>query len=320
MNNPLRDSHIVLGVTGSIACYKAADIASKLTQEGAHVDVILTQGAGNFITPLTFRSLTHRPVVTDMFDTQSELAVEHVALAHRADLILVAPATAHCMAKLAHGMADDPLTTTVLASSAPLVVAPAMDGHMYDSPATQENIAKLRDRGAFIIGPAAGRLASGLTLIAAAWYLSRIPAGIRVPTTPLAAGLLSGSGACTAVSGAYAMLMAVVVRDVADSGALAAAAVSLEATARLRPLFGALGFALAGGALIVMAPSQWRLEGAWKRLAPASAVLGIAMQFIWIDAATVLHAVTGVAFTLWLVTVGVLLWKGQAESRESDSA
>ena len=139
MNNPLGDSNIVLGVTGSIACYKAADLASKLAQEGAHVDVILSQGAANFITPLTFRSLTHRPVITDMFDTQSELAVEHVALAHRADLILVAPATVHCIAKLAHGMADDALTTTILASSAPLVIAPAMDGHMYDNPATQEN-------------------------------------------------------------------------------------------------------------------------------------------------------------------------------------
>ena len=158
MNNPLRDSNLVLGVTGSIACYKAADLASKLAQEGAHVDVILSQGAVNFITPLTFRSLTHRPVITDMFDTQSELAVEHVALAHRADLILVAPATVHCIAKLAHGMADDALTTTILASSAPLVIAPAMDGHMYDNPATQENLDKLRERGAFIIGPAAGRL------------------------------------------------------------------------------------------------------------------------------------------------------------------
>ena len=163
MNNPLRDSNIVLGVTGSIACYKAADLASKLVQEGAHVDVVLSQGAANFITPLTFRSLTHRPVITDMFDTQSELAVEHVALAHRADLILVAPATVHCIAKLAHGMADDALSTTVLASSAPLVIAPAMDGHMYDNPATQENLDKLRERGAFVIGPAAGRLASGLS-------------------------------------------------------------------------------------------------------------------------------------------------------------
>ncbi|MBF8267649.1 MAG: coaBC [Dehalococcoidia bacterium] len=162
MPSPLSGSSVILGVTGSIACYKAADLASKLTQEGAHVDVILTQGASNFITPLTFRSLTHRPVVGDLFDPQSELAVEHVALAQRADIIIVAPATAHVLAKLAHGMADDALTATILASSAPLAVAPAMDGHMYTNPATQENLSKLRERGVTIIGPAEGYLASGL--------------------------------------------------------------------------------------------------------------------------------------------------------------
>ena len=162
----------------------------------------------------------------------------------------------------------------------------------------------------------AGRFVSGLTLIAAAWYLPRIGAGPSRPATPLAAGLLSASGACTAVSGAYAVLMAVAVRDVADGGALAAAAGALEVTARLRPLFGSMGFVLAGWALIVMAPRQWRLGGAWKRLAPASAVLGSAMQFVWLDAATVVHAVTGIAFTLWLVAAGGLLWAGRIESPE----
>ena len=139
MNSPLVDARVVLGVTGSIACYKAADLASKLMQEGARVDVILTRGASNFVTPLTFRSLTHRPVVTDLFDADSEQAVNHVAMAHEADVVLVAPATAHVLAKLAHGFADDALTTTALASAAPLVVAPAMDGYMFDNPATQEN-------------------------------------------------------------------------------------------------------------------------------------------------------------------------------------
>jgi phosphopantothenoylcysteine decarboxylase/phosphopantothenate--cysteine ligase len=162
MISPLSGSKVVLGVTGSIACYKAADLASKLTQEGAQVDVILTQGASNFITPLTFRSLTHRPVITDLFDVQSEQAVAHVAMAQSADVIVVAPATAHLIAKLAHGLADDALTTTILASSAPIAVAPAMDGYMFDNPATQENLAKLRERGVTIIGPAEGHLASGL--------------------------------------------------------------------------------------------------------------------------------------------------------------
>ena len=98
MINPLSGSKVILGVTGSIACYKAADLASKLTQEGAQVDVILTQGASNFITPLTFRSLTHRPVMTDLFDVQSEQAVAHVAMAQSADVVVVAPATAHFIA------------------------------------------------------------------------------------------------------------------------------------------------------------------------------------------------------------------------------
>ena len=163
MNSPLVSARVILGVTGSIACYKAADLASKLTQEGAQVDVILSQGAANFITPLTFRSLTHRPVVTDLFDADSEQAVNHVAMAHSADVVLVAPATAHLIAKLAHGMADDALTTTALASPAPIAVAPAMDGYMFDNPATQENLEILRRRGVAIIGPAEGHLASGLT-------------------------------------------------------------------------------------------------------------------------------------------------------------
>ena len=162
MDNPLSGANIVLGVTGSIACYKSADLASKLVQQGAAVDVILTDGASNFITPLTFRSLTHRPVVTDMFDTNSELAVEHVALAKRADLIVVAPATANFLAKIANGLADDALSATILASAAPVAVAPAMDGHMYENAATQENLSKLQSRGVAVIGPADGYLASGL--------------------------------------------------------------------------------------------------------------------------------------------------------------
>ena len=161
--SPFTDRNIVLGVTGSIACYKALDLASKLKQAGALVDTVLSYGATNFVDPLSFRAITHRDVVTDGFDPQSEFGMDHVALARRADLIVIAPATVHCIAKLAAGLADDPLTTTVIASSAPLLIAPAMDANMYDHPATQENLAKLRDRGVIIAGPASGRLASGLT-------------------------------------------------------------------------------------------------------------------------------------------------------------
>lgn len=162
MTGPLVDKHIVLGVTGSIACYKAVDLASKLTQAGALVDAIMSYGATQFVTPLAFRSITHRPVVSNTFDPDSEFANEHVALAKNADIVVIAPATVNCIAKLAMGMADDPLTTTVIATRAPLLVAPAMDGSMFDHPATQENLAKLRERGVVIAGPAPGRLASGL--------------------------------------------------------------------------------------------------------------------------------------------------------------
>ncbi len=163
MPGPLANKHIVLGVTGSIACYKALDLASKLVQEEALVDTVMSYGATRFVTPLAFRSITHREVVTDTFDPHSDFSIEHLALAQRADIMVIAPATAHCIAKLAAGLADDPLTTTVIATTAPLMVAPAMDGNMFDHPATQENLAKLRQRGVVIAGPASGRLASGMT-------------------------------------------------------------------------------------------------------------------------------------------------------------
>jgi phosphopantothenoylcysteine decarboxylase/phosphopantothenate--cysteine ligase len=160
---PLADKHILLGVTGSISCYKALDLASKLVQAGALVDTVLSYGATQFVTPLAFRSITHRDVVTDIFNADSEYSHQHVTLARRADIVVIAPATVHTIAKLALGLADDPLTTTVIATTAPVLAAPAMDANMYDHPATQENIAKLRKRGVIFAGPAMGRLASGLT-------------------------------------------------------------------------------------------------------------------------------------------------------------
>jgi len=153
---------VVLGVTGSIAAYKAVDIASKLTQRGMGVDVVMTRAAMEFVTPLSFRAVTHRPVVTDMWELSSEFSVEHVALAERADVVLVAPATANTIAKMAAGIADEMLTCTILATRAPVIVAPAMDAGMYSNAATQENLGRLRSRGFTIIGPAQGRLASGL--------------------------------------------------------------------------------------------------------------------------------------------------------------
>ena len=163
MKSPFENKNVVLGVTGSIACYKAADLCSKLVQLGANVDVILTEAAQKFINPLTFRSITHRPVITDLYDPESEISMAHVALAQRADLVVIAPTTANMIGKIASGLADDPISLTVIATSAPLVLAPAMDANMFESAVVQENVLKLKKRGVTIVGPVAGRLASGLT-------------------------------------------------------------------------------------------------------------------------------------------------------------
>ena len=157
----LRDKRIVLGITGSIASYKAADLASRLTQQGALVDAILTPAASRFITPLAIRSLTRRPVFVDMFEENSGLAEEHVELARAADALLIAPATADTIARLAHGLANDMLALTVLATASPVLIAPAMDGQMWANAATQANVALLESRGYALVGPAEGRLASG---------------------------------------------------------------------------------------------------------------------------------------------------------------
>ena len=157
----LKDKTVVLGVTGSIAAYKAAEIASQLTQAGAVVNVVMTKGATEFISPLTFRALTGRPVVTEMFDATSEFSVEHVSLARSADIVTIAPATANIIAKLAAGIADDMLCCTVLATRAPVIIAPAMETNMYDNPITRDNLSKLKERNFVIVGPSAGWLASG---------------------------------------------------------------------------------------------------------------------------------------------------------------
>jgi phosphopantothenoylcysteine decarboxylase / phosphopantothenate---cysteine ligase len=162
MKTPLQDKRILLGVTGSIAAYKAAELASKLAQAGAQVDVILTAAAQQFVSPLTFQSVTGRRAFIDSDLWGSQGHVQHIGLGKQADLLVIAPATANTLARLANGMADNLLSVTALAATCPLVVAPAMDGGMYAHPATQANLDVLGQRGAWIIGPAAGHLASGL--------------------------------------------------------------------------------------------------------------------------------------------------------------
>ena len=159
--NILRDKRIVLGVTGSIATYKAVDLASKLFQSGATVDVLMSHGAAEMVRPLSFQAITHRPVLTELFSPLMETEIGHVTLGRQADALVIAPATAHVIAKLALGLADDMLTTTALAATAPLLIAPAMESHMWSHAATQQNLETLRARGATIMMPGSGHLASG---------------------------------------------------------------------------------------------------------------------------------------------------------------
>lgn len=159
----LAGRELILGVTGSIAAYKAAYLVRALTQRGARVTVALTAHAESFVGPLTFRTLSGRRVLTDLLDPHSDEAVEHVALAERAHGLIVAPATANLLAKAAHGIADDCLTTLLLAARCPVLVAPAMDGGMWNHPAVVANVATLRARGVTVMEPEAGPLASGLS-------------------------------------------------------------------------------------------------------------------------------------------------------------
>jgi phosphopantothenoylcysteine decarboxylase/phosphopantothenate--cysteine ligase len=152
---------VVLAVTGSIAVYKMIELARHLIQAGATVQVVMTKSAAEFVTPLTFQALTHRPVEIEMFSMQDERAAGHVAMGRQADVVVVAPATAHVLARLAHGFSDDLVATTVLATSAPVIVAPAMETHMWQNAATQANVAALRARGVRVIDPESGPLASG---------------------------------------------------------------------------------------------------------------------------------------------------------------
>lgn len=189
----LMDKNIVVGVTGGISAYKTVALCSRLVKAGALVDVILTDAAAEFVRPLTFQALTHRPVITEMFSLLQETEIGHVSLGKRADLMIIAPATANTLAKLAHGFADNMLTTTALACRNPILVAPAMETAMWDNPATRANLQILRERGVRVVGPAEGHLASGASgtgrmsepdelFRAARWVMSRRQpmTGVRV--------------------------------------------------------------------------------------------------------------------------------------------
>ena len=175
----MRKKTVLLGVTGSIACYKAADLTSRLTQSGINVQVVMTRHASEFVAPLTFQTLSRNPVTTGIFDEKESWHPSHIALADASDLLLIAPATANVIAKIACGIADDALTSIALASLAPLLIAPAMNEKMWLHAATQENVARLKARGARFIGPQEGRLACGYEGIGRLWDISDIHAEVK---------------------------------------------------------------------------------------------------------------------------------------------
>jgi phosphopantothenoylcysteine decarboxylase/phosphopantothenate--cysteine ligase len=153
--------NVILGVTGSIAAYKAADVVRRLQDKGCDVTVMMTPGAEKFVTALTFEALTHRPVYRDMFTHEGAWDVAHVSLAKKADVFVIAPATADIIAKVAHGFADDFVACTALTTKAPIVMAPAMNDDMFSNPVLQENIVKLKKRGVKFVAPKEGKLACG---------------------------------------------------------------------------------------------------------------------------------------------------------------
>ena len=168
--------NIVLGVTGSIAAYKAADLTSLLVKKGHNVHVVMTESARRFITPLTLQTLSKHPVTTDVFDEQEGWCPGHIELADRADLLLIAPASAAALARLACGLADDAITCIALATRAPVVIAPAMNGKMWSHPATVQNTETLRTRGVHFIGPDEGLLACGYEGAGRLWPVDDIAA------------------------------------------------------------------------------------------------------------------------------------------------
>ncbi len=161
----LKNRNIVIGITGGIACYKVCEIISYLVREGANVDVIMTENATEFITPLTIETLSKNKVVTNMFEKKEHIKVEHISLAQKADLILVVPATANIIGKVANGIADDMLSTTIMATTSKVVFAPAMNNEMHNNKIVQDNINKLKKYGYDFINPVIGNLACGYKAI-----------------------------------------------------------------------------------------------------------------------------------------------------------
>jgi phosphopantothenoylcysteine decarboxylase/phosphopantothenate--cysteine ligase len=274
MPNPLLSKHILLGVTGSIAAYKAADLASKLTQAGAQVDVILTQSAAQFVAPLSFQSVTGRKAYTDADLWGGQAHVLHVGMGHSADLLLIAPCSANTLAKLAHGIADNLLTITALAMRNQVILAPAMDVGMYTHPVTQANVEILRQRGVGFIGPAEGRMASGLAGLGRFVEPSEILGGVRLALAMN--GPLAGKKVVITAGGTQEPIDPVRVIANRSSGkqgfALAQAALDLGAAVTL--IAGPVGLAAPVGARrLDVSTAQQMLEAVLAETADADALI-----------------------------------------------
>ncbi len=261
--NPLMNARIILGVTGSIACYKAVDLASKLAQAGAQVDTILTAGATRFVTPLTFQSVTGQRAYTDADLWGSEAHVLHVGLGHEADLLIIAPATANTLAKLAHGQADNLLTVTALAATCPQLLAPAMDGGMFAHPATAANIAMLSERGAVFVGPEAGHLASGLVAMGRMSEPARLLGEVRLLLSRQG-GPLAGRKIVVTAGGTREPIDPVRYLTNRSSGkqGYALAQAALDAGAEVTLVSSAAGIAVPTGATVIAVDSAREMANA----------------------------------------------------------
>ncbi len=273
---PLTSRRILLGVTGSIAAYKAAELASRLTQGGAQVDVELTEAAARFVSPLTFQSVTGRPAFTDADLWGPQAHVLHVGLGRSAELLIIAPASANTLAKLASGAASDLLSLTALAARCPLLIAPAMDGGMFEHPATQENLRLLAERGATILGPEMGHLASGLSGIGRMTEPSEILAHVRFLLSR--GGSLAGRKVVVTAGGTQEPLDPVRVLTNLSSGkqGYALAQAALDAGADVILIAAPTGLTPPAGAVLVPVRTAAEMHEAVSRAAEQADVLVMA--------------------------------------------
>ncbi|MSP13963.1 MAG: bifunctional phosphopantothenoylcysteine decarboxylase/phosphopantothenate--cysteine ligase CoaBC [Chloroflexi bacterium] len=272
----LQGKRVVLGVTGSIAVYKAVALASTLYQAGAIVEVIMTEAATRFVAPLSFQAIIHRPVHTSMWNLLAETEIGHVTLGRLADVLVVAPATADILTRLALGLADDFLTTTALACTAPMIIAPAMETHMYQHPAIQGHLGVLKSRGVYVVGPEAGHLASGAT------GLGRLAAEERIVDTIRLAlgrgGNLARRGVVVTAGGTQEPLDPVRYIGNRSSGKMgvAVAEAARDHGAQVTLIYGAMAQPQTTGVRLVSAPTAQTMHAAVMEALPQAHALVMA--------------------------------------------